>query len=384
MKYLSYALPALFYILCLTSCFKDEPLNAECDIETAWIHADNPEDMFFSLSDSLINVKSDITEIVFEVKSGTDLTALAPMFAVTEGATITPASGSVHDFSNGGKVEYTVRSQDGEWSRKYTVSFRTVKRTKEDIVKFDFENFRKNRTGKYYEWSDINEAGTNLNNWATGNPGFMIAMGSAPAENYPTTPIADGGLDGAAVRLVTRSTGAWGATVGKRIAAGNLFLGEFDFKYVLTETLKATRFGVRFDKKPVKFTGYYKYAPGDKFQDQYGKIIDGRTDRAAIYSVLYRNHDDAGNPVVLYGDNIMSSELIVAIARIEYVEPASGWTMFEVDFNYVKELDEELLSNYGYNLAVVFSSSDEGDHFEGAIGSELMIDKVRITCTITE
>ena len=26
----------------LTSCFKDEPLNAECDIEQAYIHVDNP------------------------------------------------------------------------------------------------------------------------------------------------------------------------------------------------------------------------------------------------------------------------------------------------------------------------------------------------------
>ena len=31
----------------LSSCFKEEPLNAECDIEEAYIHADNPEEMFF-------------------------------------------------------------------------------------------------------------------------------------------------------------------------------------------------------------------------------------------------------------------------------------------------------------------------------------------------
>lgn len=37
----------------LTSCFKDEPLNAECDIEQAYIHVDNPEAMFFSKNDTL-------------------------------------------------------------------------------------------------------------------------------------------------------------------------------------------------------------------------------------------------------------------------------------------------------------------------------------------
>ncbi|MBO5187008.1 MAG: PCMD domain-containing protein [Prevotella sp.] len=384
MKYLSSVILTLFCIVCLTSCFKDEPLNAECDIETAWVHSDNPESMFFNLSDSLINVKSDVSEIMFDVKSGTDLTNLAPMFTVTGGATITPGSGSAHDFSDGKTVTYTVKSQDGAWSRKYVVGFRIIKRTKEDIVMFDFENFRLNEGGKYYEWFDINEDGTEAKNWATGNPGFMIAMGSATADNYPTTPVTDGGLDGAAVRMETKSTGAWGATAGKRIAAGNLFFGEFDFKYVLTETLKSTRFGLRFDKKPINFSGYYKYTPGEKFQDQYGQIINGRTDRAAIYSVLYRNHDEAGNPLVLHGDNVLSSEQIVAIARIPYVAPTTEWTKFDVDFNYIKELDEELLYNYGYNLAIVFSSSDEGDHFEGAVGSELMIDKVRVTCTITE
>ena len=40
----------------LTSCFKDEPLNAECDIEQAYIHVDNPEAMFFSKNDTLQKV----------------------------------------------------------------------------------------------------------------------------------------------------------------------------------------------------------------------------------------------------------------------------------------------------------------------------------------
>ena len=37
-------------IICgsLTSCFKDEPLNAECDIEQAYVHADDPTEIFFA------------------------------------------------------------------------------------------------------------------------------------------------------------------------------------------------------------------------------------------------------------------------------------------------------------------------------------------------
>ena len=45
------ALPLMF-----TSCIKDEPLGMECDIEEAFIHADDPQAMFFQPSDSLTRV----------------------------------------------------------------------------------------------------------------------------------------------------------------------------------------------------------------------------------------------------------------------------------------------------------------------------------------
>ena len=37
----------------LGSCFKDEPDNAECDIEKAWIHFDNPLECVWSLNDTI-------------------------------------------------------------------------------------------------------------------------------------------------------------------------------------------------------------------------------------------------------------------------------------------------------------------------------------------
>lgn len=95
----------------LTSCFKDEPLNAECDIEQAYIHVDNPLKMFARENDTLISLTSIQKDISFTVKRGTDRTALAPQFRLTEGATIYPESGSSQDFSNG-SIIYTVTSQD--------------------------------------------------------------------------------------------------------------------------------------------------------------------------------------------------------------------------------------------------------------------------------
>ena len=274
----------LFVCTSLSSCFKDEPLNEECDIEEAFITADVLEDMFFNTTDAHIKVPSDKTEIVFNVRKQTDLTALAPEFVVTSGATIVPASGSVHDFSNG-PVEYTVTSQDGAWQRKYLVSFRYVTRTVTDVMNFDFERYALDGTGKYYVWNDLTEDGADANNWATGNPGFRLSMDSAKPEDYPTAPVTDG-YDGACVKLETKSTGFFGAAVNMRLAAGNLFIGTFDVQSALKDAMKATRFGLPFDRKPLRFSGYYKYKAGEKFQDKAGNIIEGEVDEGQSYSVL--------------------------------------------------------------------------------------------------
>ena len=74
----------------------------------------------------------------------------------------------------------------------------------------------------------------------------------------------------------------------------------------------------------------------------------------------------------------------MAIADLGPVKRTQGWQQFEIEFNYTEEIDPELLKNQGYNLAVVFSSSSEGDLFMGAVGSELLVDKVRVICTKTE
>lgn len=361
-------------------------MNAECDIEEAWVHSDTPRQMFFNLSDSLVKVPSSETSITFSIRRNTDLTALAPEFKITEGARIEPASGSVHDFSQG-PVTYTVTSEDGQWTRIYNVSFKERTRTVNDTVKFDFENFevRKNESGKdlYYQWFET-EDGKREDVWATGNPGFYLAYSTAYDPSiYPTTPLPEG-FEGYGMKLETRSTGAFGAMTNKRIAAGNLFYGYFDTKYALTESLKATNFGLPFDKEPVKFTGYYQYKPGPEYQDKTGNYVN-RKDQGSIYSVLYRNHDDDGNPVMLYGDNVLTSPQIVAMARVtDVTETTGGWKEFSVDFNYFKPVDIDMLDNFEYNLAIVFSSSYEGEKFEGAVGSTLLIDKVRIICKKTE
>ena len=218
-----------------------------------------------------------------------------------------------------------------------------------------------------------------VGNFSNGNPGFNLSMGSAKPDEYPTAPLING-YDGAAVKLTTRSTGPFGAMVNKRIAAGNLFIGTFDMGSALTDAMKATHFGLVFDRQPMTLTGYYTYQPGATFQDPKGNAVADRTDQAAIYAVLYRNHDDQGNAVTLYGDNVKTSPQIVAIADMGMVKPAKEWTPFSIDFKYLSDIDLDLLKQHGYSLTIVFSSSADGDQFEGAVGSTLCVDKVRLAC----
>ena len=69
---------------------------------------------------------------------------------------------------------------------------------------------------------------------------------------------------------------------------------------------------------------------------------------------------------------------MVAIADLGDIGQTNGWQPFEALFLYRQNIDEETLRNMGYSLAIVFSSSNEGDKFEGAVGSTLLIDDVSI------
>lgn len=361
----------------LSSCFKAEPLNAEADIEKAVVDVDNPEAFFYNATDAAIDVLSDQTLITFEVRSSADLTAMAPTFTLTPGATITPPSGSVHDFSDG-PVTYVVTSQDGHTTRTYTVAFRRVSHTVTEVWNFNFEHYELDPNyNQFYVWHNTLPDGTLASDWASGNAGFKMSRSKAKADEFPTVPDPNG-YEGSCVHLITRDTGPFGHWSNKPIAAGNMFLGVFDISVAAMDPLKATRFGIPFIQKPVKMTGYYKFHPGEVFTDKNLVQHPERKDLGDIYAVLYRNHDKEGNAVVLYGDNVLSSDLIVAVARIPKTETVSEWTAFDIPFTYNKDLDMELLQNRGYSLTIVFSSSIEGATFEGAIGSELWVDQVKL------
>lgn len=368
----------------LTSCFKDEPLNAECDIEQAYIHVDNPLGMFFQQTDTLVNVLSTAEDINFVVRKTTDLTALAPLFNMTPGATIYPDNGSEQDFSNG-PIVYTTTSEDGQYKRNYRVNFIFSK----DMLEYNFDHFSLNTNApanKYYVWTDLDDEGNPLNNWATGNPGYRMAKGSAQPDEYPTTPWSEEGHE-TCVKLTTCETGKFGSDRKMPIAAGNLFLGEFDTKKALTANaagvkgVLATKFGLPIGSQPVSFSGFYKYKRGDVFTDKNNEVKDSK-DYGSIYAVFYDNHDANGEPFVLHGDDVLSSDQIISIANIGQIDDTPEWTAFNLNFKLQpgKAIDPVKLANRGYSLAIVSSSSINGATFEGAVGSTLWIDDFSIKC----
>ena len=347
------------------------------------MHTPNVDEVFFNPTDSVKHLLYTDDAVTFNVRRNAPVEGITLEFKITEGATIerlTEGTGFVADVP----VHYRVTSQDGQWHRDYaiTVSPEPV-HVVSSVIAYDFENFElEPKQGKYYIWHNERLDGTFGNDWATGNPGFKLSMPSAAPENYPTSPI--DGMDGKALKLVTRDTGPFGAMAKMRLAAGNFFLGEFDVSQALSNAMTATRFGIPFNLKPVRFTGYYQYQPGPKFQDKAGKEVPGRVDEGSVYAVFYRNHDAEGNPVRLMGDNVLTSPLIVGIAKVKQLPATNEWTPFDVEFEYDSDIDMQLLANKGYNLAVVFSSSADGAIFEGAIGSCLLIDKVRLYCQTEE
>lgn len=379
-RYLTVLL-ALSLALCLSSCFKDEPLNAECDIEQAYLRAgDHLGSWFLFDSDTLRNVQSDQTTIEFTMSGQADLTRLAPYFRISPGATISPASGSVHDFSQGA-VEYTVTSEDGQWTRTYLVS---IKKMIEfgSAHDFDFEHCHQDK-GFYVwtePWQDQGGLVTQEPLWATGNPGYKISNSSTAPENYPTAPT-EAGHEGKGVRLMTCRTSGLADMVQKPIAAGNLFIGQFDPSNALRDAMSATKFGrpFSFDTPPKVFTGWYKYKAGPQFTDRFMNVLEQR-DYGTIYAVLYDNHNAQGEAICLYGDNVQTSDRVVALARLDNIDDTPEWTPFTLNFIYRKAVDSQKLRTGGYSLAIVCSSSTSGAEFMGAVGSTLWVDQFRVVC----
>jgi len=357
----------------VSSCIQSEPLNTECDIESVVVPGNvlNREPQIYN------------DKVILIVKNGVSVANLAPEFKLTPGATISPASGTSRNFIL--PQEYVVTSEDGQWQKTYIIE---VRHSDSVNLYYDFENARQvSALGgicQYDVFFEVGITGQEEWAWASANPAFALTLQASTPNTFPTYQGYEGKQGKYAV-LVTRSTGDFGKRAGKPLAAGNLFIGKFDMTNAMSKPLESTHMGTPFRKVPISFSGFYKYTPGETYceANESGELVPvaGEVDKFNIYAVFFESVDGSE---WLDGTNVLSPDNpnILATAEIQDKSAKADWTEFSIPFKFRegKTIDPEKLKDGRYSITVVFTSSEEGDYFSGAIGSTLMIDGVSIVC----
>jgi hypothetical protein len=340
-------------LFCLTAlflgCIKDAPPNPEADIEK------------FELPDSLrtsnVFIDNANNKIMLYLTPAAYASGVAPVISVSKGGSVTPASGDSIHFDN--LVQYVVTSESGANKRTYNVLVINV-----GNWTFNFEKWELNASDKYqYPVEDDN---TEL--WSSGNPGAALSGLPQQPDAYPTKSTDQGYLNTKAAEMVTLKGTVLSQIVGVNLIAGSLFLGNFNTEAAFLNPLEATEFGEPYVGRPDRFTGYYKYSPGAAYQDENAVIQPSKKDSCSIYAVLFNG------PTRLNGTNVNTSDKIVAKAKLVDGTPKTEFTRFDLPFEY---LPGSVAGN-NLMLAIVVSSSTQGDRYRGAVGSRLVVDSLRI------
>lgn len=358
--------------LIVTGCIREEAPNMEADIEAIDLSA------FGNLLEEEPNIGNDKVTLV--LKQNPPSMRFAPHFSLSKGANISPENGTELDFSTPQK--YIITSEDGKWQKEYTIDIfvktayvpapspsPSPSPSSGQTLHFSFENAEKK--GNYHLFFE-EIGGRKHYLWASGNQGFSLVAGSKPFNEYPTYQN-DNGLSGKGITMTTRSTGAFGKLGGAPLAAGSLFLGNFKTN---PKPIKSTLFGISypFNKAPKSVSGYYKYKAGNKMTKTKATTRD--KDGWDIYAIVF---EKSVKDNFLSGDHNFSDSRMVSVARLSEVQrkEAADWTPFEISFENLagKSFDP----NKEYYYTIVMSSSVEGEIFNGAEGSTLQIDEIKLT-----
>jgi hypothetical protein len=341
----------------LQSCIKDAPLNPEADIETFTIAPDQlTGDVFIDQTKSQIRLY--LTAEAFEK-------GIAPVIKVSAGGHVSPASGDTLKFDNTGIKKYVVTAPAGT-ERTYTVEV-----VQAGVWKFGFERWDTVTAGAGGSWKYVNPlADDGRNIWASGNIGIAIT-GVTEINDFPlhVSPNAFEGKYAAAIE--TKPGNALSAWMGIHLFAGSMFVGNFITDYLMENPLKCTQFGQPYGNiVPKSFTGVYKYQPGAQFIDREANPVPGQTDKCAIYAVLY------SGTTRLDATNILTSDRVVATAILADGTAKSEWTHFNIPFT--PAAGKIITPGAPLMLAIIASSSAEGDYYRGAVGSKLLLDNLEI------
>lgn len=339
------------------------------------------------VGDVVINEESKtITFMVADTAKAEYLTALVPTIEVSDGATVTPASGVAQDFSNGKTVTYTVTAAGGNVA-EYKASI--VGKT----AFYDFEDWKtvevKSEFDGSVQWTyQLPVAGA----WSGADAALQLIPVMVPtfdATQRSLLPTDEAYSGSKAAKVVTLDTeGAPSIFPGyspsvPKVTSGSLFLG--DFEVDAQKTLRSTRFGVPYSAKPIVVRGYYKYIPGEVYYrcddpEKSNEAVKDASlkDECAISAVLYEvssyeTTEDHDKDERLDGTNIYTSDKIVAMDVLES-GATDGYVSFELNLEYKQEFDATKL----YRFAIICSSSKNGTTFSGAPGSTLYVDDIEV------
>lgn len=357
----------LFVAVCIaslfTSCDEDDVIRSSEANITSFTFDTTVAANAAVLSQPVIDEAN--ATITFKAEEDGDVSALVPTIEVSAGATVTPASGSTVSFTSG-SATFTVVAEDGT-SKTYTVSC-----SMGSLIQYDFETWATPEGAVYPEvvnpegWATCNDAVALIKN--LGILGGITYTGEYPVRQ--TTDAHSGSTAAMLESVDTQGGNIFGQTIPK-VTAGSMFLGTFNAFAAMTDPMATTEFGILYDKKPVKVSGYYKYTPGAEFYNAAGELQADQKDACAISAVLYEVESE---DETLDGSTIYTSDKIVAMASFSSGETVAEYTPFELNLEYVKDYD----ASKTYKFAVIFSASADGAAYNAAVGSTLYIDDVTI------
>ncbi len=353
----------------------------------------------FTISGDVVKVQPEMDNernVVFFVKKGTtaEQLKLVPAFTVSEGAKVMYndaeyVAGTPVDFS----VEQTfeVVSQKGD-NLSYTVTYREW--TDPFAMNFDEweqQNEATDENKKYYGpvggWSSSNGGVEYLKNMG-GLLAMMAGVNPYPADKPYAVVQTNDSKSGSAARLESLDTkgveSIYGFPAVPKVTSGSVFNGFF--KVETDNTLRSTRFGDPCDKEPKSFTGSYKYTPGEVY---YEALYPGDTQKANEVKEVDKKDMPAMNAVLyevetyafdyLDGTNLLTSDKVVAIASVNYDEAAEAGKYIDFNVNFMYKDGKSWDASKKYKLAIVCSSSKDGDKFSGAPGSVLYVDDLKVS-----
>lgn len=364
----------LFLITALTaSCIKEEGLDREADIVS--ISLDDKNFLTAIINEQTKEISLVMEGDISKYNSGT----IAPQIEVSPNATVSPASLEPARL-DGYKCLYTVKSQDGN-QKIYVVSITSYTPL---VQSFEDWNIINPESSKPYEipgdpmWTNANQ-GVN-----------MLYKGTV----FPTRSINEWrpGSTGRKSVMLETIQGNRNNTVGVMdipVYAGNMFRGEFAIGEALKNPLLTTKFGQPHPEhlgKPLYLVAYYKYKSGTPYLSYEGGVKDvkdvkeypDRKDQLDIYAILFKvPKGEEGRNIFLTADDIKTSDRIVATAFLEDRSEKADWEYLKLAFAYKEAIDFE---KNDYKLTVVMTSSTDGAMYQGAIGSQLVVDDLRVVC----